>query len=62
MTTLVAIQGKDWAAVGCESRSSGDDGRFMELAKHNLIENNGILVQTFCSLGGKHLSHVLLMT
>ena len=28
MTTLVAIQGKDWAAVGCDSRSSGDDGRF----------------------------------
>ncbi len=40
MTTLVAIQGNGWAAVGCDSRSSGDDGRFMELATHKIIENN----------------------
>ena len=44
MTTLVAIQGNGWAAVGCDSRSSGDDGRFMELATHKIIENNGILI------------------
>lgn len=44
MTTLVALQGKGWAAVGCDSRSSDDDGRFMDLATHKIIENNGILI------------------
>lgn len=44
MTTLVAIQGNGWAVVGCDSRSSDDNGRPMNLATHKIIENNGILI------------------
>jgi ATP-dependent protease HslVU (ClpYQ) peptidase subunit len=44
MTTLVAIQGDGWAVVGCDSRSSDDSGRPMDLATHKIINNNGILI------------------
>ena len=44
MTTLAAIQGDGWAVIGCDSRSSDDSGRPMDLATHKIIENNGILI------------------
>ena len=44
MTTLAAIQGDGWAVIGCDSRSSDDSGRPMNLATHKIIENNGILI------------------
>ena len=44
MTTLAAVQGKGWAVVGCDSRSSDDSGRPMDMATHKIIENNGILI------------------
>jgi ATP-dependent protease HslVU (ClpYQ) peptidase subunit len=44
MTTLAAVQGKGWAVVGCDSRSSDESGRPMDMATHKIIENNGILI------------------
>lgn len=44
MTTLIAVQGKGWAAIGCDSRSSDEDGRPMVMATHKIIENNGVLI------------------
>jgi len=44
MTTLAAIQGDGWAVIGCDSRSSDDSGRPMNLATRKIIENNGILI------------------
>ena len=44
MTTLAAIQGDGWAVIGCDSRSSDESGRPMNLATHKIIENNGILI------------------
>jgi ATP-dependent protease HslVU (ClpYQ) peptidase subunit len=43
MTTLVAIQGDGWTVIGCDSRASDEDGRYMDLATHKIVENNGIL-------------------
>ena len=44
MTTLAAIQGEGWTVIGCDSRASDDDGRFMELATSKIINNNGVLI------------------
>jgi ATP-dependent protease HslVU (ClpYQ) peptidase subunit len=44
MTTLVAIQGDGWSVVGCDSRASDEDGRFMELATPKIVNNNGVLI------------------
>jgi hypothetical protein len=44
MTTLVAIQGDGWTVLGCDSRSSDDNGRPIDMATHKIVENNGILI------------------
>ncbi len=44
MTTLAAIQGDGWVVMGCDSRSSDEDGRPMQMATHKIVENNGILI------------------
>lgn len=44
MTTLAAIQGNGWAVVGCDSRSSGEDGRPIGMVTPKIVENNGILI------------------
>jgi ATP-dependent protease HslVU (ClpYQ) peptidase subunit len=44
MTTLVAIQGDVWSVIGCDSRASDEDGRYMELATSKIVNNNGVLI------------------
>lgn len=44
MTTLVGIQGDGWSVIGCDSRASDEDGRYMELATSKVINNNGVLI------------------
>jgi ATP-dependent protease HslVU (ClpYQ) peptidase subunit len=44
MTTLVAVQGDGWSVIGCDSRASDEDGRFMELATSKIVNNNGVLI------------------
>jgi ATP-dependent protease HslVU (ClpYQ) peptidase subunit len=44
MTTLVAIQGEGWAVIGCDSRASSEDGRYMELSTPKVVDNNGVLI------------------
>ena len=44
MTTLAAIQGDGWAVLGCDSRASDENGRYMELASSKIIDNSGILI------------------
>lgn len=44
MTTLVAIQGNGWSVIGCDSRASDEDGRYMELATSKIVNNNGVLI------------------
>lgn len=44
MTTLAAIQGNGWTVIGCDSRASDEDGRYMTMATHKIIENNGYLI------------------
>ena len=44
MTTLVAIQGNGWSVIGCDSRASDEDGRYMELATSKIVDNNGVLI------------------
>ena len=44
MTTLAAIQGEGWAVIGCDSRASDDGGRYMDLATHKIVNNNGVLI------------------
>ena len=55
MTTLAAIQGDGWAVIGCDSRSSDDSGRPMNLATHKIIENNGILIAGSGSSRGSNI-------
>lgn len=44
MTTLAAIQGNGWSVIGCDSRASDEDGRYMELATSKIVDNNGVLI------------------
>ena len=44
MTTLAAVQGDGWSVIGCDSRASDEDGRYMELAVSKIIDNNGVLI------------------
>ena len=44
MTTLAAIQGDGWTVIGCDSRSSDERGRPIDMATNKIIENNGILI------------------
>lgn len=44
MTTLAAIQGNGWAVLGCDSRSSDENGRPINMLTHKIVENNGILI------------------
>ncbi|MEI6569329.1 MAG: hypothetical protein WCR20_21795 [Verrucomicrobiota bacterium] len=44
MTTLVAIQGDGWSVIGCDSRASSEDGRYMDLATPKIVDNNGVLI------------------
>jgi len=44
LTTLVAVQGDGWAAMGCDSRATDTGGLVMQLATHKIIENNGYLI------------------
>jgi ATP-dependent protease HslVU (ClpYQ) peptidase subunit len=44
MTTLAAIQGDGWTVIGCDSRASDEDGRYMDLATPKIINNNGVLI------------------
>jgi ATP-dependent protease HslVU (ClpYQ) peptidase subunit len=44
MTTLAAIQGNGWAVIGCDSRASDEGGRYMDLATHKIVDNNGVLI------------------
>jgi ATP-dependent protease HslVU (ClpYQ) peptidase subunit len=44
MTTLAAIQGDGWAVIGCDSRASDEGGRYMDLATHKIVNNNGVLI------------------
>lgn len=44
MTTLAAVQGDGWSVIGCDSRASDEDGRYMELAVSKIVDNNGVLI------------------
>ena len=55
MTTLVAIQGDGWSVLGCDSRSSDDSGRPIDMATNKIIENNGILIAGAGSGRGSNL-------
>ena len=44
MTTLAAIQGDGWTVIGCDSRASDEGGRYMDLATHKIVDNNGVLI------------------
>lgn len=44
MTTLAAIQGNGWSVIGCDSRASDEDGRYMELATSKIVDNSGVLI------------------
>jgi hypothetical protein len=44
MTTLAAIQGDGWSVIGCDSRSSDDSGRPIDMATPKIVDNNGILI------------------
>ncbi len=44
MTTLVAVQGDGWSVIGCDSRASDENGRYMELITSKIVDNNGVLI------------------
>jgi len=44
VTTLAAIQGDGWTVIGCDSRASDEDGRYMNLATSKIIDNSGVLI------------------
>ena len=56
MTTLAAIQGDGWSVIGCDSRASDEDGRYMELATPKIVNNNGILIAVSGASRGGNIS------
>ena len=44
MTVLIGIQGNGWSVLGCDSRTSDEDGRHMVTVNQKIINNNGILI------------------
>ncbi len=44
MTTIAAIQGKNWVVMGAETNSTHDDYRRVKMTDDKVINNNGILI------------------
>jgi ATP-dependent protease HslVU (ClpYQ) peptidase subunit len=44
MTTIAAVQGKNWVVMGADSQSTHDDYRRVRMADDKVINNNGILI------------------
>jgi len=57
MTTLVAIQGDGWTVLGCDSRTSDDNGRFAINKAPKIVDNNGILIAGCGSLRASNILH-----
>lgn len=57
MTTLVAIQGDGWSVLGCDSRTSDDNGRFAINKAPKIVDNNGILIAGCGSLRASNILH-----
>lgn len=52
MTTLVAIQGDNWAVVGADRRSTDSSGTAVVMATSKIVENNGYLIAGAGSVRG----------
>lgn len=57
MTTLVAIQGDGWTVLGCDSRTSDENGRFAINKAPKIVDNNGILIAGCGSLRASNVLH-----
>lgn len=55
MTTLAAIQGDGWSVIGCDSRSTMESGRMLNMSTEKIVENNGILIAGAGSGRGSNL-------
>jgi len=44
MTTIAAIQGKNWVVMGADTQSTHDDYRKVKMADDKVINNNGVLI------------------
>jgi ATP-dependent protease HslVU (ClpYQ) peptidase subunit len=44
MTTIAAIQGKNWVVMGADSQSTHDEYRRVKMSDDKVINNNGILI------------------
>lgn len=57
MTTIAAIQGKNWVVMGADSQSTHDEYRRVKMSDDKVVSNNGILIAG-CGMGrGLNLLH-----
>lgn len=57
MTTIAAIQGDGWVAIGCDSKTTLEDGRYLETVSRKVVDNNGILIAAAGSSRGCNILH-----
>lgn len=57
MTTIAAIQGKNWVVMGADTQSTHDEYRRVKMSDDKVVSNNGILIAG-CGMGrGLNLLH-----
>jgi len=44
MTTIAAVQGKNWVVMGADSQSTHDEYRRVKMSDDKVVNNNGILI------------------
>jgi ATP-dependent protease HslVU (ClpYQ) peptidase subunit len=57
MTTIAAIQGDGWVAIGCDSKATLETGRYLETVSRKVVDNNGILIAGAGSSRGSNILH-----
>jgi ATP-dependent protease HslVU (ClpYQ) peptidase subunit len=57
MTTIAAIQGDGWTAIGCDSKATLDTGRYLESVSRKVVDNNGILIAGAGASRGSNILH-----
>jgi ATP-dependent protease HslVU (ClpYQ) peptidase subunit len=57
MTTIAAIQGKNWVVMGADTQSTHDEYRRVKMDDDKVVNNNGVLIAG-CGMGrGLNLLH-----
>lgn len=57
MTTIAAVQGDGWVVIGCDSKTTLENGRYLETVSRKVVNVGGILVAGAGASRGSNLLH-----